>query len=259
MPASPKRRPWYDCLSSLTPLFSAYQTQGMYLLKPDGTPIYLNDAYYNILGFTREEFHAAQDSGVGWADQILEEDRGLVNEAWVNLSQRGLPLNIEYRVKKPWRTYDSATSTEITGPTWLQGTAFAERDEKGEVLAIQGFVAEISLKKFSERLLSERLEEALETKRQADRFIDMTSHEMRNPLSAILQSADGILTALGPESSTRSLSLPVSGLADEVLETVVDAAQTIILCAQHQKRIVDDILTLVRWPEYNLKVDSLLT
>lgn len=70
----------------------------------------------------------------------------------------------------------------------------------------------------------------------------LASHEMRNPLSAILQSADGILSALD------SSNLPLLGeqwaLTYDTAENVIDAAQTIILCAQHQKRIVDDILTI---------------
>ena len=221
----------------------------MYLLKPDGTPLYLNDAYFEILGFTREDFRQSRESGQGWDNLIADEDRHIAQDAWTDLAERGLPINVEYRVKKPWSTYDNATGTEITGPTWLRSIAFAERNEKGEILTVQGFVSDISMKKFSERLLAERLEEALETKRQADRFIDMTSHEMRNPLSAILQSADGILTALGvgSGSAARSLSLDhtTPGMSSELTEAVVDAAQTIVLCAQHQKRIVDDILTLV--------------
>jgi len=70
----------------------------------------------------------------------------------------------------------------------------------------------------------------------------MTSHEMRNPLSAILQSADSVVTSLntvGMPILDEAMSLPY-----EVAEEIVDAAQTIILCANHQKRIVDDILTL---------------
>lgn len=70
----------------------------------------------------------------------------------------------------------------------------------------------------------------------------MVSHEIRNPLSAILQSADGVLSCL------ESVGLPIlhegMTLTNDHVETVVDSAQTIILCAQHQKRIVDDILTL---------------
>ncbi|KAF4548226.1 ATPase-like protein 1 [Elsinoe fawcettii] len=218
---------------------------GMYLLKPDGTPIYLNDAYYETLGFTKAQFDDALRRGVGWADQILPEDQHIVTDAWRKLSEDGTPIEITYRVKKPWRAYDNASKTQMAGPTWLQGTAFAEKDEAGNVVAVQGFVTDISLKKFSERLLTERLEEALETKRSADRFIDMVSHEMRNPLSAILQSADGILTALNvdPHSRSHSLGHTMTMTAD-VVETVTDASQTIMLCAQHQKRIVDDILTL---------------
>ena len=59
-------------------------------------------------------------------------------------------------------------------------------------------------------------------------------------LSAILQLADGILTSLTPPSEdtpSRSVSL-------DTIDAIIDAAQTITLCAQHQKCIVDDILTL---------------
>lgn len=148
---------------------------GMYLLRPDGHPLYLNDAYFSLLGFTREEFQEAERNGVGWADQIFEEDRARVGEAWMALAQEGVPLNLEYRVKKPWTYIDEATGTQMTGETWLQGTAVAEIGIDGTVVTIQGFVTEISLKKFSERLLAEKLEDALENKKQADRFIDMTS------------------------------------------------------------------------------------
>ncbi|THZ27314.1 hypothetical protein D6C90_09005 [Aureobasidium pullulans] len=222
---------------------AAEAPMGMYLLKPTGQPLYLNDAYFDIIGFTREEFEEAERRGLGWADQIHEEDRGFVGEAWLALAQEGVPLNLHYRVKKPWNYIDEATGTQMTGETWLQSTAFSEIGHDGQVVAVQGFVFDVSLKKFSERLLSERLEDALEHKRQADRFIDMTSHEMRNPLSAILQSADGILTSL--ENNNRlGISTGSETLSSEVLETVLDSAQTIILCAQHQGRIVDDILTL---------------
>lgn len=70
---------------------------------------------------------------------------------------------------------------------------------------------------------------------------------MRNPLSAILQSADGILTALKFDKSEirrpSHLREPLF-LDSEAQEIIIDSAQTVILCAQHQKRIVDDILTL---------------
>jgi signal transduction histidine kinase len=61
---------------------------------------------------------------------------------------------------------------------------------------------------------------------------------MRNPLSAILQCADEITTSL-IEHKQNPYDSP-----EELLDSCIDAGQTITLCAQHQKRIVDDILTL---------------
>ena len=141
----------------------------MYLLHPDGSPIYLNDAYFELLGFTRSDFEEAQSRGVGWADRIADEDVANVAQAWTALVKDGAPLDLEYRIKKPWKAYDTATGTEMTGPTWLQTTAVPEMDDEGNIVAVQGCITEVSLKKFSERLLMERLEDALETKRQADR------------------------------------------------------------------------------------------
>ncbi|KEQ68735.1 hypothetical protein M436DRAFT_57694, partial [Aureobasidium namibiae CBS 147.97] len=218
----------------------------MYAITPDARTTFHNKAYLEITGITEEGIESQTDplrSGLGWADRIHDDDQARVGEAWLALAQYGTPLNLEYRIKKPWKYIDDASGLDMTGETWLQGTAIAEIGIDGSVVAVQGFVTEISLKKASERLLSERLEDALEHKRQADRFIDMTSHEMRNPLSAILQSADGILTIL--ENNNRlGVSSEAMSMSSHVLETVIDSAQTIILCAQHQGRIVDDILTL---------------
>jgi signal transduction histidine kinase len=79
----------------------------------------------------------------------------------------------------------------------------------------------------------------VELKRQQENFIDITSHEMRNPLSAILQCADEISTTLSDFRATGSTTI-----AERIVSDSIDAAQTIALCAQHQKRIVDDVLTL---------------
>lgn len=62
---------------------------------------------------------------------------------------------------------------------------------------------------------------------------------MRNPLSAILQCADEIVSSLTDAKSQKE-NLDYNSL----FEDNIDAAETITLCAQHQKRIVDDVLTL---------------
>lgn len=50
--------------------------------------------------------------------------------------------------------------------------------------------------KWAQGLQERRLREAEETKRQQNEFIDITSHEMRNPLSAVLICADDIRDSL---------------------------------------------------------------
>lgn len=64
---------------------------------------------------------------------------------------------------------------------------------------------------------------------------------MRNPLSAMLMCADGIADSLLEFQSMRD---PTAIISQELVESNLDAAQTIVLCAQHQKRIIDDVLTL---------------
>jgi signal transduction histidine kinase len=64
---------------------------------------------------------------------------------------------------------------------------------------------------------------------------------MRNPLSATLMCADGIAESL---LEFQSLKDKTTILSDALVESNLDAAQTIVLCAQHQKRIIDDVLTL---------------
>jgi signal transduction histidine kinase len=92
----------------------------------------------------------------------------------------------------------------------------------------------VSTLKWAENLQKRQLIEADETRRAQNNFIDITSHEMRNPLSAIVQCADGIVTALSELIADKNLD-PTASIMESIL-----AAETIQLCAQHQKSIVDE-------------------
>jgi signal transduction histidine kinase len=78
-------------------------------------------------------------------------------------------------------------------------------------------------------------------------FIDMTSHELRNPLSAVVQCAESVISTLehfpGRSSSAPAGTSPPSSLQED-LESSIDALQTIVSCSLHQKRVIDDVLTL---------------
>lgn len=62
---------------------------------------------------------------------------------------------------------------------------------------------------------------------------------MRNPLSAIIQSAEGVLLSL---QDARSLD-SIDSLMD-IIKLNAEAAESILFYAAHQRRIIDDVLTL---------------
>lgn len=75
----------------------------------------------------------------------------------------------------------------------------------------------------------------------------MTSHELRNPLSAVVQCAESAITTLEHLQSSLSPALSTetvqSNFHDEI-ENTIDALSTILTCSAHQKRVIDDVLTL---------------
>ena len=72
----------------------------------------------------------------------------------------------------------------------------------------------------------------------------MTSHEMRNPLSAIVQYADTAMTSAARALAELTKLPSGTQILTDLMETGMDAVETIILCFQHQRRIIDDVLTL---------------
>lgn len=79
-------------------------------------------------------------------------------------------------------------------------------------------------------------QEARERKEQQERFIDMVSHEIRNPLSAVLHLAEEV------KEITREIAHSHKDIKNEVAN-ILDAADTILLCVSHQNTLVDDILS----------------
>lgn len=204
----------------------------------------MNKAYLDLTGMRREDFWANSHQ---WSSTVIPEDREYVEEQWQRLVQRQSIQPFEFRVNREWSSPVSTDEKDRMEYSWILANAFLKYDEGGEPQRILAWLTDISHQKWSQQLQAQRLEDALETKRQSENFIDMTSHEMRNPLSAILQSADGILTALKfdkSESRRPSQLREPLFLDSEAQEIIIDSAQTVVLCAQHQKRIVDDILTL---------------
>ncbi|KAH6711410.1 hypothetical protein BKA61DRAFT_486945 [Leptodontidium sp. MPI-SDFR-AT-0119] len=206
---------------------------GMFIADGSGAITYSNDTWWEITRHPR-----GVNSANTWMDSIKDEDRVGVEVIWKKLVQKKTAVTHEFRFKTPWQDRNGNRSD-----TWVLMSAYPERDHDGNLKSVFGSITNISQQKWAEDFQKRRMEEAIEMKRQQENFIDMTSHEMRNPLSAILQCSDEITSSLMDFKAADEGSRSSQKLLD-TLENSIDAAQTIALCAQHQKRIVDDILTL---------------
>lgn len=140
--------------------------------------------------------------------------------------------------------------------TWALMSAYPEKDETGTVKAIFGCITDISEQKWAENFQKQRRDEAMELKRQQENFIDMTSHEMRNPLSALCQCTDEIISSI---VTYRKTEPEMTERLQAMLGGCLEAANTISLCANHQKRIVDDVLTLSRLDSRMIEVTPTIT
>lgn len=211
---------------------------GMCHVSLDGQMLWANDHYYHLSGRTAAE-HATKYI---FFDVYLDEDRHKAVEVWESLMAGLDHATVELRLKRMYET-----PTGESEPMQIQILAFPYREtETGMVKSIMACTTDISKLKWAQDFQARLAAEAREAKRQQEAFIDVVSHEMRNPLSAIVHCADAIASAVG---DTKVLEFPEACL--EALKDNVQSAEIILQCANHQKRIIDDILTLS-------KLDSML-
>jgi PAS domain S-box-containing protein len=210
---------------------------GMFIANSEGTITYCNDTWFEISRVSREE----NTPDHHWMDAVNDEDREFINKLWHDLIIDKKPQTGTFRFKSKWHG-----SEGLEGDRWVLFSAYPEKYEDGKLKSVFGSLTDISKQKWAEGFQKRKMEEAVELKRQQENFIDITSHEMRNPLSAILQCADEITTTMSRLkdglNGQASLVTPIDKFLKEgqgieetidgILSSTVDSAQTIALCAQ---------------------------
>ena len=248
-----------------------FATVGMYDMDLEGCLLGANNVFLEMCGLEKSDSSAAPVKP--WETCINEEDYPLIRQRLSSMVAEGKVQNVEVRLKASWEAEDRA-GHRVVVPKWVQVTLLPVRDAEGSITSFTGCLTDVSLQKWQLEREKERKEDALESKRQQENFIDMTSHEMRNPLSAIVHCADAITGTLTkvqelvaeqspahvPTSAANVLLTPaadgvgvddhleatkdVLAEAQQLIGNSIDNAETIASCAQHQRRIVDDILTM---------------
>ncbi|KIW08451.1 uncharacterized protein PV09_01354 [Verruconis gallopava] len=209
----------------------------IYILDPAGSMTYCNSRFFELTGHPPVDDYRR----VNWEKHIVyPEDEAVVDNQWKTLLEEKQRSHAYMRLKKTWDVGDG-----VQRQVWVESQAFPELDSEGHLVSIFGTLTNISQFKWAEDIQRTRFEEALEAKRKQENFIDMTSHEMRNPLSAVIQSADSTIGSLKTVSKIISKLNPEERAEIEnELRLSLDSLNTIISCSLHQKRVVDDILTL---------------
>lgn len=210
-----------------------------------------NDSWHKFYGFEKGNVPDPQP----WLPHVHEEDYEKTKNFFANLRKFPGSRSIELRRKKRYVVYEGDRMIENDGWALVVGTQEYKDNAQTQIDSIDFWVIDISAQKMAEKVLTDKMEEAIRTRTAQEHFIDMISHEIRNPLSAVLHCADEIIdstkTTLADSVSTPSNGLlpvrraPTSGkLRQKMMHNILDAANTIVWCTNHQKQIVDDVLTL---------------
>ncbi|KAF1946934.1 hypothetical protein EJ02DRAFT_393422 [Clathrospora elynae] len=213
--------------------FAQLSPTAIYIYVPESGMNFANDQFFELTGHAHAPVNQFE-----WFNLILEEDVERVKHTLEGDKSNG----VQFRLKKTWINQDGISSN-----IWVQSSSYPELDENGKLISIMGTLFDISQFKWAESVQRRRIKEALEAKRQQENFIDMTSHELRNPLSAVVQCADSVIASLQQlplrQLAASSLESDVSKIEAEVW-SCLDSLQIIVSCSIHQKRVIDDVLTL---------------
>lgn len=138
---------------------------------------YLSEGCLALTGYTSKELIG---NGRGSYNTIIHaEDLAKVDQAIEAAITKQQPYVVEYRI-------DTKSGQE----KWLWEKGSGVFNSKGEVFGLEGFITDITKRKQAEEEISSALEKEKELGELKSRFVTMTSHEFRTPLSTILSSAD---------------------------------------------------------------------
>ena len=138
---------------------------GMYLFSPEGMLLEGNERYFELTGHTREG-----SKEFSFLDLMAEESRGPCQEMWDELTMTKKACTRELRLINPHVQPRDLGGNPIQ--YWVLASSSPEIGSDGLVLSIMGSITDISQMKWAQGLQEIRIQEAEETKRQQNEFIE---------------------------------------------------------------------------------------
>ncbi|KAL4926175.1 hybrid sensor histidine kinase/response regulator [Aspergillus undulatus] len=194
---------------------------GVAIVNPLDEIVFVNRRFKDLTQTTTDStilLHCLEHS-------VHEEDYPAIADAYRQALKEETEIRREYR-----------TTGQVDLWRALSLTPLAKNDRDQFDLHNGGsicMISDITPEKKAELLQRKIADDAEERKQQQERFIDMISHEVRNPLSAILHCAEDIMDVVADDAPED---------AKEQMARITEAAETINLCVAHQKKIIDDVL-----------------
>lgn len=169
--------------------------------------MWCSDRLYELIGLNREE---TQMTFSLWTELIHPEDRDEAMQCLSTHLEHNERYDLEYRLECGSGDY-----------RWFHVCGEAVRDENNQAIRMAGSLEDIS----ESRKDREDVQEAV---RRRDEFLAMLSHELRNPLGAILNAT----------------SLLESGAVGE--EITAEACNVVTRQSRQMARLLDDLLDVSR-------------
>ncbi|KAH8117651.1 hypothetical protein DFH11DRAFT_1724631 [Phellopilus nigrolimitatus] len=211
--------------------------------------LYVNPRWYEISG------HDPSVSVDLWPDCVQEEDQKTVEDLWRASFESQKSASLEFRFKngtyakwslQPLLASSGAlaglisTITDVSDHRLYEASRLAHAQEREALARKRAEEAE------------ERRKEADERRRGQELLIDVTSHELRQPVSAILNCSSLVRSNLASHRDELSrnftdneLYKPTEAMLDAI-DDDLEALDAIYQCGLAQERIANDVLSLSR-------------
>ncbi|KAJ3267399.1 hypothetical protein HK104_005936, partial [Borealophlyctis nickersoniae] len=197
---------------------------GIFRANAEGKVIYRSRQLIEISGASLHDPHMGT---------VHPEDAAAVTRIWDRAMASQTACKMEYRYLRP---RDGRV-------VWCLAQWAPEVDENGRVVGYMGAVTDITERVEQQK---QQLQEAEENRKSQEMFIDMISHEIRNPISGVLGNLDLLRSGVARRKTFADTVRPCP-LREEVTEQIrfdEECLDAIESCARHQQVITEDVLHL---------------
>ncbi|WRT68535.1 uncharacterized protein IL334_005512 [Kwoniella shivajii] len=253
----------FDQRTSELRAVTEYSPVGLFRTANDGEVTLTNSALHELSGYPVDQ--AVED----WGVYIAEDEKPGMVAFWERvLGGEDDEISISH-------------DTKFSNGRWVQIKAIRLNRLGGDagsgLTGILGCVIDITERKLNEEAqrlrvteAEQRRQEAEEAKRQQELLIDITSHEIRNPISSLMQISLDYCSSLVKTNlltlqeqlelvhRNKSSFVPTEQLLTNIEEDL-EALESIYQCGLAQERISNDVLSLgkIQLEMFDVEVDML--